>query len=214
MKENSYHILYRKNRKEERSMLNILWGAMILLAIITASLQGTMAEVNTAFIDSAKEGIELCIFMLGVIGMWSGFMKIAENAGLIETLSKKFKGIIRWMFPSIPKGHKAAAYIATNMIANMFGLGWAATPSGLLALKELDKLNGFRKEASDDMCTFLILNISSLQLIPINMIGYRSQYGSPNPSIIIIPALIATTVSTLVGVLYAKWKRSEKGYYK
>ena len=188
-------------------MLNLLWGAMILIAFVTASFQGTMAQVNIAFLDSAKEAIELCIFMLGVVGMWSGFMKVAESSGLVNMLSKKLGGIMKWMFPTIPKGHKASAYIATNIIANMFGLGWAATPSGLMAMKELDKLNGYQKEASDDMCMFLILNISSLQLIPINMIGYRSQYGSPTPSIIIIPALIATMISTVVGVLYAKWKR-------
>lgn len=193
-------------------MLNLIWGFMIVISIITASFRGTMEEVNMACLDSAKEGIELCIFMLGVVGMWSGFMKIAESSGLVEALSRKLSGVIRWMFPTIPRGHKAGAYIATNIIANMFGLGWAATPSGLMAMKELDKLNHHEKEASDDMCMFLILNISSLQLIPMNMIGYRSQYGSPTPSIIIIPALIATTISTIVGVGYAKWKRRKKSY--
>ena len=188
-------------------MLNYIWGIMILVGVVTASFQGTMSAVNMAFLDSTKEAIELCIFMLGVVGMWSGFMKIAENTGLIKALSNRLGWFIRWLFPTIPKGHKANLYIATNIIANIFGLGWAATPSGLMAMKELDKLNGESSIASDDMCTFLILNISSLQLIPINMIGYRSQYGSTNPSSIIIPALIATTVSTLVGILYAKWKR-------
>lgn len=191
----------------EKSMLNMIWGCMILIGVMTASFQGTMDQVNIAFIDSTKEAIELCIFMLGVVGMWSGFMKIAEESGLIQAMTGKLGGIIHWMFPTVPRGHKAGAYIATNIIANMFGLGWAATPSGLLAMKELDELNEHRESASDDMCMFLILNISSLQLIPINMIGYRSQYGSAQPSVIIVPALIATTVSTVVGVAYAKWKR-------
>lgn len=180
---------------------------MLLVGIVTASFTGNMAAVNTAFLDSTKEAIQLCIFMLGVVGMWSGFMKIAETSGLIEGMSKKLGGIIGWMFPTVPKGHKAGAYIATNIIANIFGLGWAATPSGLMAMKELDQLNQYQEKASDDMCMFLILNISSLQLVPINMIGYRSQYGSAQPSVIIVPALIATTVSTIVGVAYAKRKR-------
>ena len=193
-------------------MLNYIWGMMILVGVVTASFQGTMSEVNLAFLDSTKEAIELCIFMLGIVGMWSGFMKIAENTGLIQSLSDHIGWFIRWLFPTIPRGHKANLYIATNMIANIFGLGWAATPSGLMAMKELDELNEGSSVASDDMCTFLILNISSLQLIPINMIGYRSQYGSANPSAIIVPALIATAVSTLVGIFYAKWKRM--GSYK
>lgn len=188
-------------------MLNYIWGIMILIGVVTASFHGTMGAVNTAFLDSTKEAIDLCIFMLGVVGMWSGFMKVAENTGLIKAMSDRLGWFIRWLFPTIPRGHKANAYIATNIIANIFGLGWAATPSGLMAMKELDELNEKREVASDDMCTFLILNISSLQLIPINMIGYRSQYGSARPSAIIVPALIATLVSTLVGIVYAKGKR-------
>lgn len=188
-------------------MLNMLWGVMIVIGIVTASFQGTMEQVNSALIDSTKEAIELCIFMLGVVGMWSGFMKVAEGAGLIQAMAQKLEGIIRFLFPTIPKGHKASAYIATNMIANIFGLGWAATPSGIMAMKELDQLNKGSNTASHDMCMFLIINISSLQLIPMNMIGYRSQYGSAQPSVIIVPSLIATTISTCIGIVYARWKR-------
>lgn len=191
-------------------MINFIWGFMIIIGIITASFQGTMGEVNSAMIHSAQEGIELCIFMLGVVGMWSGFMKIAEGAGLIDSMAKKLGKVLYWLFPSIPKGHKAGVYIATNIIANMFGLGWAATPTGLMAMKELDSLNDYKEEASDAMCMFIILNISSLQLIPMNMIGYRSQYGSAEPSIIIIPALIATTISTMTAICYGKWKQRHK----
>lgn len=190
-------------------MLNYIWGFMILIGIITGSFTGNMEKVNAAFLDSTKEAIGLCIFMLGVVGMWSGFMKIAEKSGLIEAMAKKLQRPIAWLFPTIPKGHKASAYIATNIIANVFGLGWAATPSGLLAMKELDELNHYSENASDDMCMFLIINISSLQLIPINMIGYRSQYGSVQPSIIIVPALIATTISTIFGIFYAKKKEKQ-----
>lgn len=193
-------------------MINLIWGFMIMIGIVTAALQGTMSEVNSAIFGSAQEGVELCIFMVGVVGMWSGFMKIAEASGLVENMAKKLGHILHWLFPSIPRGHKAGIYIATNIIANMFGLGWASTPTGLMAMKELDGLNGYQEEASDAMCMFLILNISSLQLIPMNMIGYRSQYGSVQPSLIIIPALIATTASTLAGIGYGKWKQRHKCY--
>ena len=108
------------------------------------------------------------------------------------------------MFPGIPKGHKSREYIATNMIANILGLGWAATPAGLLAMKSLKELNNNRPVASNEMCTFLIINISSLQLIPVNIIAYRSQYGSANPAGIVGATIIATSISTFVGIVFAK----------
>lgn len=187
-------------------MLNLIWGGMILVGVVCAAFLGNMGAVNTALIDGTKEAVSLCIFMYGVVGMWTGIMQIAESCGLLKQLSKVLMPMIRWMFPGIPKEHKANEYIATNIAANIFGLGWAATPSGLLAMKEMGELNEGRGVASHEMCMFLIVNISSLQLIPMNMIGYRSQYGSVHPSVILMPALIATTVSTIIGILYGKWK--------
>lgn len=143
-------------------------------------------------------------------------MKIAERAGLIEGASKKLEPLLTFLFPSIPKDHKAREYISTNMIANFFGLGWAATPAGIKAMEELEKLEDERRKspvlgkrgvpkgiANTEMCTFLIVNISSLQLIPINIIAYRTQYGSTNPTRIVGAAILATTVSTVVGVIFA-----------
>ena len=112
------------------------------------------------------------------------------------------KPLIRFLFPDIPKDDIANEYIATNMMANILGLGWAATPSGLLAMKELNRLNGDKETASNEMCTFLVINISSLQLIPINVIAYRMQYGSANPTEIIAPAIVATLVSTFVAIIF------------
>lgn len=185
-------------------MLNYLWGFMILIGIIYAALTGNLPAVTDAALDSAREAVTLCITMVGVMSFWVGLMRIAENSGIISGAAKKLDPFLRFMFPGIPKGHKANEYISTNMIANIFGLGWAATPAGLKAMEELGKLNHHSKTASRDMCTFLIINISSLQLIPVNMIAYRSQYGSTNPARIVGPAIIATLVSTFAGIVFAK----------
>ncbi|WP_075717583.1 nucleoside recognition domain-containing protein [Roseburia sp. 499] len=185
-------------------MLNYLWGFMILIGIIYAALTGNLTSVTDAALDSAREAVTLCITMVGVMSFWVGLMRIAENSGIISGAAKKLDPFLRFLFPGIPKGHKANEYISTNMIANIFGLGWAATPAGLKAMEELGKLNHHRKTASKDMCTFLIINISSLQLIPVNMIAYRSQYGSANPTRIVGPAIIATLLSTFAGILFAK----------
>lgn len=185
-------------------MLNYLWGFMILIGIIYAALTGTLPAVTDAALDSAKEAVTLCITMVGVMSFWVGLMRIAETSGIISGAAKKLDPFLRFMFPNIPRGHKANEYISTNMIANIFGLGWAATPAGLKAMEELGKLNHHSKTASKDMCTFLIINISSLQLIPVNIIAYRSQYGSTNPTRIVGPAIIATLISTFAGIIFAK----------
>ncbi len=185
-------------------MLNYLWGMMIIIGIVYAAFNGTMGNVTTAAIDSAKEAIQLCITMLGVMGMWSGIMKIAEDAGIINVATKKIAPVIDYLFPTIPKEHKVREYISTNIIANILGLGWAATPAGLNAMKSLKELNNNSNRASTAMCTFLIVNISSLQLIPINMMAYRNQYGSTNPALIVAPAIITTIISTIAGIIFAK----------
>ena len=184
-------------------MLNILWVLMIAGGILFASFHGTMGELTEVFISSSTEAVNLCIFMLGVIGVWNGMMEIAVKSGLMKRVSRAMYPFIHWLFPDIPLQHKANEYIAANMAANILGLGWAATPAGLKAMKELKKLEN-TYEASDMMCAFLVLNISSLQLIPINMIAYRSQYGSVNPTAVVLPAILATMISTLAGILFIK----------
>lgn len=184
-------------------MLNILWVLMIAGGILFASFHGTTGKLTEVFISSATEAVNLCIFMLGVIGVWNGMMEIAVKSGLMKRVSRAMYPFIHWLFPDIPSKHKANEYIAANMAANILGLGWAATPAGLKAMKELKKLEN-TYEASDMMCAFLVLNISSLQLIPINMIAYRSQYGSVNPTAVVLPAILATMISTLAGILFIK----------
>ena len=262
-------------------MLNFIWAAMILLAVIYGAISGNMSEVTDAALDSAGEAVSLCITMAGVVALWMGLMEIAQKAGLVRKLTRGIMPFLKFMFPRIP---------------NVLGLGWACTPAGLKAMEALAQLEaergnpeyledkktesrsmqrevawenpagkGFgqqvqgrtdngtmrgntggesdrkhgsfwkgessggtgreprqsyrRKEvsgggceksggrrASNEMCTFLILNISSLQLIPVNMIAYRSQYGSANPTAIIAPAIAATLISTLVAIVYCKIK--------
>ena len=185
-------------------MLNILWVIMIAGGIFFAAFHGTMGQITESFISSSTEAVNLCIFMLGVIGVWNGMMEIAVKSGLMKKIAKTMYPFIHWLFPDIPPRHKANEYIAANMAANILGLGWAATPAGLKAMRELQKLEEGGGRASDMMCAFLVLNISSLQLVPINMIAYRSQYGSVNPATVVLPAICATMISTIAGIVFIK----------
>lgn len=188
--------------------MNYLWAGMMLVGIVYASFHGTLPQVTEGALDAAKEAVSLCITMTGVMSFWVGLMKIAEKTGMIGGLSRKLKPILQFLFPGIPKGHIANEYIATNFIANVFGLGWAATPAGLKAMEALADLEKERGNsgdaASNEMCTFLILNISSLQLISVNLIAYRSQYGSANPAAIVGPGIVATVCSTLAAIIFCK----------
>lgn len=184
-------------------MLNKLWGFMILIGILFAAATGQIAEVGTAAIDSSKEAVTLCITMLGIMSMWTGLMNIAKKAGIIDALTRALRPVLAFLFPGVPKEHKANEYMAANIISNVLGLGWAATPVGLKAMEELKTLNKGSHMASADMCTFLIINISSLQLIPVNIIAYRSQYGSVAPTSIIGMGLVATLISTAAGVIFS-----------
>lgn len=198
------------------AMLNYLWAGMIGIGILFAAFTGRVPELTNAALDSAKEAVTLSITMVGVMSFWSGFMEIAKKAGIIEMASEKLEPFLSFIFPSLPKKHPARQFIATNMIANVLGLGWAATPAGLRAMEELEKLEDERRAgrirgiprskgtASNEMCNLLIINISSLQLIPMTVIAYRSQYGSVNPTAIVGPGIVATTVSTVVAIVFCK----------
>ncbi len=185
-------------------MLNYLWVGMIFIGILTAAFTGRMEYVTNGAIDSAKEAVNTIIIMVGVLSMWTGLMKIAEKSGLIDYLSNKLKPFLKFLFPDVPPNHKAMKYIATNVIANVLGLGWAATPAGLMAMKELQKLNPEKDRASRAMCMFMVFNMSSLQLVSVNIIAYRSSFNSANPSEIIGPGLFATLVSTAAGIIVIK----------
>lgn len=198
--------------------MDFLWAGMLICGMIYAAFSGNLEAVTEIILSSAKEAVQLGIGMAGVLAFWTGLMEIAQDCGLVDSLTCSIRPVIRFLFPDIPDGHRAQEYISLNMIANMLGLGGAATPAGLEAMKTLEQIEEERRSgrragrkrpkgtASNEMCTFLILNISSLQLIPVNMIAWRSQYGSSNPEAIVGPALLATACSTLTAVIYCKWK--------
>ena len=197
-------------------MLNYLWAGMILVGIVFGAFNGRMQDITNAALDSSKEAVTLCITMIGVMAFWTGIMEIATKAGIIRMASRKMRPLVRFLFPGMPEGHKAEEHITTNFIANFLGLGWAATPAGLRAMEELGRLEDDRRAgrapgpvrkkgvAGNEMCTFLIINISSLQLIPVNVIAYRSQYGSPDPAAIIGAGILATMVSTGAAVVFCR----------
>lgn len=202
-------------------MLNILWGAMMLVGITYGAMTGRMGEITDAALSSAKEAVALCITMAGIVAMWMGVMEIARSSGMIDKMTEKMRPLLRFLFPNLPENHPSVEYISANMIANFLGLGWGATPFGLKAMEKLAELEDERRESSrygkgikaaekgtagKEMCTFLILNISSLQLIPVNIIAYRSQYGSVNPAGIVGPGIVATLISTVAAVVFCRLK--------
>ncbi len=215
-------------------MLNYLWAAMLGVGIGYGVMTGNAENVANGALDCAGEAVELCIAMIGVMALWMGLMEIAQKSCLIAAMTKGIQPFLNFLFPRIPRDHPAREYIATNLIANLLGLGWACTPAGLKAMEALGELEEERRgesrqteaggrfgkrihtapygTASKEMCTFLILNISSLQLIPINMIAYRSQYGSASPTAIVGPAIAATAFSTAVAILFCKFMDRQSSY--
>lgn len=184
---------------------------MLLVGIIYGAWSGNISEVSTAVLDSSVQAVELVISMAGVVALWCGLMEIADNAGIVKLLSKGLRPVVLWLFPGLRReeGEKAVEYITLNFIMNMLGTGWSATGPGLMAMEELNRLKCSDSQinvdmASDEMCTFLVMNISSLQLIPVNIIAYRRAYGSVEPAKIVIPALIATSISTVAAVIFCK----------
>ena len=195
--------------------MNYLWGGMIVIGVIFGALHGGFGLITEAAVNAAKEAVNLAIAMAGVVAMWSGLMEIAQETGMLASCTKKLRPLLKFLFPGLPQESRANELIATNFIANIFGLGWAATPVGLEAMQELKMLSGEKNGvASREMCTFLVLNISSLQLIPVNMIAYRSQYGSVNPAAIVGPGIVATLVSTLTAVILCKVMCAGKNHGK
>ena len=212
-------------------MLNYLWAGMMITGILWGALHGQLSAVTEGALQSSKEAVTLCITMLGVMSLWTGVLEIGHRSGLVDQLARRMSPLLTFLFPRLAPEGGARKQIAVNMIANILGLGWAATPAGLKAMEELKKVEEERRKggeagrkdtpgqeetagqraaarqagtASNEMCTFLIINISSLQLIPMNMIAYRSQYGSVNPTAIVGPALAATFISTVVAVIFCR----------
>lgn len=200
-------------------MLNYIWLALLVIGILVAagkdftqtpdpSAQSGYPNLtrvtNEGIVGSAKKAVELAIGLIGIMALWLGVMKVAEQAGLIAQLARVLRPITTRLFPDVPADHPAMGAMIMNISANMLGLSNAATPLGLKAMEELNKLNKKIGTATDAMCTFLVINTSNVQLIPATVIAIRASAGSANPTEIIGPALLATALSTVLGVFLAK----------
>lgn len=182
-------------------MINIIWVAMTIIGILFAMINGTMDKVNEAIFLGAKEAVTICIGFISILVFWLGLMRIAQEAGLLQKLAVLFRPLGRRIFPEVPPDHPAMGYMLSNMIANMFGLGNAATPMGIKAMEQLRELNGGKIEASRSMVTFLAINTASITLIPTTVIAVRMNYDSISPTEIVGPTLVATTCSAIAAIM-------------
>ena len=192
-------------------MINKIWGFFIITGISVSLLTGRMDIINKEILESSKSALDMIIKIFPVMALWLGLMKIATTSSLLDKISSKFRPILKFLFPDIPKEHESLNYISSNIIANMFGLGNAATPFGLKAMKSLQELNDNKDTATKSMITFLVINTSGVTIIPTTIISLRMMYHSLNPTCIIIPCIIATSLSTVAGItmdkiLQRRWK--------
>lgn len=190
------------------AVVNHIWLWMILSGVVAAAAQGRVELVTQAALTGAKEAVAVCIGLISILVFWMGMMRIAQDAGLLEKLARLLRPLVRYLFPTVPSDHPAMGYILSNISANLFGLGNAATPMGIKAMEELQKSNPDPKTASPAMCTLLALNTSGLTLIPTTIIGLRMKYGSADPAEIIGTTLMATLCSSMVAVLLDRWFRA------
>lgn len=195
-------------------MINVIWVLLFVIGVIVASFNGTMEEVNRAIFEGGKDAVSVTIGLVSVLVFWLGIMKIGEEAGLLEKLSRAFRPAAMKLFPDVPPDDPAMGYILSNMVANFFGLGNAATPLGIKAMEQLKKLNGGKASASRTMITFLAINTSSLTIIPTTVIAIRMQYGSVSPTEIVGTTIVATLFSTIAAILidrYFYYRRKKRG---
>ena len=184
--------------------MNLIWCVMILVGITISFFNGSISQLTTEIIASGKTALSITMTMCSIVAIWSGIMKIAEKSHLVDKLTIMLYPIIKPLFPDIPKNHPSLKHISTNITSNFLGLGWAATPSGISTMKSLSELNNNNPISSNSMIMFMVINMSSVQLIAISVLAYRTQYGAIDPASIIFPGIVATTISTLVGIVSVK----------
>lgn len=184
--------------------MNKIWSGMIIIAIVLSIFTGKLQELIASLMESTQSALETVLDMLGMMCMWSGFMKIAESTGIVKVLSNKVTPLVKFLFPELPKNNEATGHIAMNMTANILGLGNVATPMGIKAMEKLDEYNVDKKRLSNSMMMFIILNTASIQLIPTSVIALRATYNSNNPADVVLPIIIASFGSVLVGILLVK----------
>ena len=184
--------------------INVIWLYLILISIVVAAYTGKMDAITKASFDSAKSAVTLAISLVGAMALWLGIMKVAENAGLMKVVARAIRPVMVRLFPDVPAEHPAMSAMIMNMAANMLGLGNAATPMGIKAMTELDKLNPEKGTATNAMCLFLAINTSSVTILPLGVIAVRAAAGANEPASILIPSILATTISTSVAIVAAK----------
>lgn len=188
----------------EFGMINYIWFIMIFLGTLVGIFTGNGEGISKSIIGSADSTVTLIIGLVGIMCFWCGVMKVAEKSGLTQKLSRLLRPILKLLFREAAKDEKALGAIVMNITANMMGLGNAATPFGIKAMEEMDRLNKEKGTASNDMVLFLVLNAACIQLVPTTIISLRAAAGSQNPGVIILPAIIASTISAIVGVAVCK----------
>ncbi len=182
-------------------MVNNIWFFFIVSGTLYSLLTGNIDIINKEIISSVQSAFKLTCNLFPIIALWLGIMNIAKTSKLLDKLSLKLSKILHFIFPDIPRGHESLGYISSNIIANFFGLGSAATPFGLKAMESLQSLNNKKDEASRSMITFLVLNTSGLTIIPTTIISLRMMHKSSNPTEIVFACIIATTISTIAGLI-------------
>lgn len=183
-------------------MVNYIWLGMMVIGILVAGWNGHIEVVTKAALEGAQIGVQTALDLIAIITFWLGIMKLAEAAGLVQALARLVQPVTSFLFPGVPREHPAMGAIVMNLSANILGLGNAATPMGLIAMQELQKLNrGDPKTATDAMCTFLALNTSCITLIPTTIIGIRLIYGSADPTEIVGTTVFATALGMTVAIV-------------
>ena len=181
-------------------MVGYIWAFLILIGIIYSFFTGNISIINDSILTNANKALELILNLMPIIVLWTGILKIAEVSGLLDKFAAFLRPILCKLFPDVPKDNKALGYISSNIAANMLGLGSAATPAGLKAMKELQEINQTKDTASTPMITFLVLNTAGVTIIPTTILALRGAYHSLNPGEIILPAIIATACSSIAGL--------------
>jgi len=181
--------------------MNIIWLLLITTSVIFSIVNNKLEDFTKSIFDATKQAVEVSLFLLGIIALWLGITKIIEDSGLIYHISKFFRPLISKLFKKIPKEHPSITSITLNLLANFFGLGNAATPLGIKAMKDLQTLNEDKESVSFEMMLFLVINTASIQFIPFTVVGLLSQYGSQSPNSIVLPTLIATIISAVIAVI-------------
>jgi spore maturation protein A len=181
--------------------MNVIWLLLMVISIAFAAVNGRMEAYTKALFEAGKASVEVCLSLVGIVSLWLGLTKILEDSGLMYKMSNFFSRFISLLFRTVPRGHPAITSITLNLLANVLGIGNAATPLGIKAMEDLQTLNDQKDTITFEMMLFIVINTSSVQLIPFTVIGLLANYGAKNPNIIFLPTFISTVISSIIAVL-------------